>query len=520
MRRPGNAFTLIELLIVIAIIAIAMGMVAVMMSRTNADAAVKSSADALAGVLREARTLAMVNQAPYAVVFNIQNAPGSSGRVLNNRSGGHWYRIIGPAKHSLTDMAGRQIMIPYPWSNNTSYDSWGQNLATFPQFVESIKGDWIGKPYALPARKVRFLALGETDEGSRINGGNQTGGYSGRAYGYAPTYPRPYFGYFDLTRKRLFPWGGYDPALHTSEPWTRISGTTEPIANYSGFFYQGSDGPITDSRNPADRIRKVDWNGDKDFSDSDPLQGDESAYVIYRAGEPRPLVNADWLDSMIMFLPNGDAYMPPFGVARKRYSADQALATPTNSREAQANGVSDRAKPWAWATGVSSYANDYDFSKSDDMRKYMPNYEVGDFVRNIDGWHVTLAPDSLTDKDTFANAADALKAIGPMYRVFVSRRGTVETFRVRGVGDDWLEGKPFFPTSPGFFAAQTSGGTYGDDARRMGTTFRYGWPHLAKTTTGANLEDWTECWKLVPTGRPISRLVCPRMLRDKIWWLE
>ena len=97
MRR---AFSMVELLVVIAIMAIALGMIAVSMTRTNADAAVKGAADALAAVLRQTRTRAMVNQAPYAVSFNIQNAPGSSGRVLNNRSGGHWYRIIGPSSHA------------------------------------------------------------------------------------------------------------------------------------------------------------------------------------------------------------------------------------------------------------------------------------------------------------------------------------------------------------------------------------------------------------------------------------
>ena len=521
MRRSGIAFTLIELLVVITIIATALGMVGVMMSRTNADASVRSAAEALAGVLREARTLAMVNQAPYGVVFNIQNAPGSSGRVLNNRSGGHWYRIIGPAKHTLMDHVGRQIMVPYQWSSMTDYSGWGQNFATFPHFVEAIKDDWVSKPYVLPTRKVRFLALGETDEGNRINGGSQWGGYwTERAYGYTSTYPRPYFGYFDPVRKRLFPWGGYDPDLHTSEPWKRISGSKEPIANYSGFFYQGNEGPITDSRNPADRIRQVDWNVDKDFSDTDPVQGSEADYAVYRAGEGRPLVNADWLDSLVIFQPNGDACMPPFGVARKRYYWGQAAASPTNSREAQANGVSDRAKPWKSSVVDDYFPNQWGYSVSSDMRGYMPNYEVGDFSRVIDGWHITLAPDSADDKDTFQSAEQALKAIGPRYRIFISRRGEVQTFRVRPVGDSWLDGKPFFPSAPEFFAAKDSGGVYGDDAKRMGTTFRYGWLHLDKSSAGSALETWTPHWDLVPTGQPISRVICPRMLRDKIWWLE
>ena len=67
---------------------------------------------------------AMVEQAPFAIAINIQNAPGSSGRVINNRSGGHWYRMVGPAR-GIRNIAGtasqytgvgRSLLIAYPGS--------------------------------------------------------------------------------------------------------------------------------------------------------------------------------------------------------------------------------------------------------------------------------------------------------------------------------------------------------------------------------------------------------------------
>ena len=98
LAAAGRAsFTLVELATVIGILALLFGLLTSMIGpRTIRGPMVKAAADQLASVLRKTRQMAMDNKGVYGVTFNIQNAPGSSGSVLNNRSGGHWYRIIGP----------------------------------------------------------------------------------------------------------------------------------------------------------------------------------------------------------------------------------------------------------------------------------------------------------------------------------------------------------------------------------------------------------------------------------------
>lgn len=93
---PELGFTLIEMLVVLTIVVVMLGFVMGIPTSDQREEHVRGAAEELAAVLRETRTRAIRKNTPYGVVFNIQNAPGSSGRILNNRSGGHYYRLIGP----------------------------------------------------------------------------------------------------------------------------------------------------------------------------------------------------------------------------------------------------------------------------------------------------------------------------------------------------------------------------------------------------------------------------------------
>ncbi|HAT09667.1 MAG TPA: hypothetical protein DCS97_03545 [Planctomycetes bacterium] len=534
MKRT-HAFTLIELLVVISIMILAMSFLGVSMTRVDKDAAVKAAADGLAGLMVQTRNAAMASQNPYAIAFNIQNHPDSNGRVLNNRSGGHWYRVLGPTRRDRTQKqsgVGRQLPLPIPCNQLFSVANPPIN-PTFPHFLELVKDSWVSEPYHLPAGKVRFLALSETDEGARINSRAQDGGYwTDRAYAYPSTYPRPYFGYFNAAEGRLYPWGGFDAALSAADPWTRITSTgDQPRTNYTGFFYQGSAAAFANCRNPDDRIYQVDWNQDKDFGDNHPVFGTEASYAIWRKDEPRPLINADWLDFCLVFLPTGEVAGTPFGMGRKRFNNVQAAAdyvSATNIADVvMANGVFDMTRAWVGADGFDpgkwSKASPSYFERPDNDGKFMDGSEFGFFDRHLGGWHITLAPDALDDTDTYDSATAAMRSLNPIYRIFISRGGEVEVFKVAMRDDGHLSQGTVFPTSPGYFLAKTSGGAYGNDAKHMGNNFKHGYLHFNRPATGS--VDWDtgsdnkSCF-LAPRGRPISRVLSPRMLTDKIWWFE
>ncbi len=523
-----HAFTLIELLVVISIMILAMSFLGVSMTRVDKDTAVKAAADSLAGLMVQTRNTAMASQNPYAIAFNIQNHPDSNGRVLNNRSGGHWYRVLGPTRRERTqDKSGVGRQLPLPTPRNALFSS--SAYRTFPEFLELVKDCWVSEPYHLPTGKVRFLALSETDEGARINANAQHDGYrTDRAYAYASTYPRPYFGYFDTTKGRLYPWGGFDAALSAADPWNRITSTNQPRTNYTGFFYQGSAAAFANCRNPDDRIYKVDWNQDKDFTDVHPIYGQESSYAVWRDKEPRPLVNADWLDFCLVFLPTGEVAATPFGMGRKRFNNVQFDATATSYDKVLANGVFDMTRAWVggngfdpnkWSNPSSSY-----FDKPTDDGNNTDSSEFGLFDRHLGGWHITLAADASDDTDTYESASAAMHSLNPIYRIFISRGGEVEVFRVAMRDDGHLSQGTVFPTSPAYFLAKRSGGVYGDDAMHMGKNFKQGFLHFDLPSNGT--ADWLDIAEnnqsryLAPRGRPITRVLSPRMLTDKIWWFE
>jgi len=538
----GRAFTLIELLIVMGIAVLLAGMVVSVGSRQARGPLVQLAAEQTAALLRRARAMAIANQVPYTVVFNIANAPGSSGRVLNNRTGGHWARIVKPA-HLPDGSAEAAPLITkesYPYGNGAAPrhptaggpSSWwdtdwtyactggwdrrsasGNNLTTFAEVVEDIRGGWASERLDLPSGKVRFLALGDSDEGPRLyqEWGAGAAGSKHFGYAYGDYYPRPWFGMWHPTERRLYPWGGYDPAL----PPVPAYGEPMPDSTtYSGLFYQSfretaaSDtAALTKSLNPADRVYQVDWNGNGTISGADASRGPEDAWYQLRQGEVRPLINGEWGDFAIVFRPDGRAEFPPMKCNRRWYAWDQgcpkmASGTGPNDRFAFANGcgASDMAKNWSYHTSDNTLC----------MYPWViPNGESIHYARHTSAAFITLAPDSLDDRDSFGSAVEALRSMMPMVRVKVNLSGTVEVVPVRWNDSVLAEavamgGTPW-PATPAVW----------NDPVQLDAEYRYGW--LNESGAPAYQALYT---RVKPRGRPITDQVSPEMLSQRIWWID
>lgn len=496
-RSASRAFTLIELLVVLAILSLLFGLIFMSTRTQQQGAQVRQQAELLASTLRQARNMAMAERAVYAVVFNIENQPGSSGAVLNNRSGGHWYRILGPSRTLGTGWAGSES------SDFQGFIPYADGAGNFPDLLHQIKEAWIGEPHVLPAGSVRFLALSETDEGPALRNDSLTKtSHSGRSpiyyhSGGETTYPRPWFGYFDEATGELWPWGGYDP----SRP-------------YSGFFYQGKDGPVSGCVNPADRTYDQPWNGNELFEDID-LNGDgdlddygekEIDWEVMRKGEPRPLVNADWLDAGVAFLPDGSAHFFEWNRSRRYYNDSQVIIVGSARPRLRANGVRDMSKTPIDYDGspTQHYGQSFDGHSYSEgglsgSNKDIP--EVAHFERHLGGWHITLAPDVHADQTQFASAEDALDSITPAYRVFVGSGGSVDVLRVRR-SEGALAGRTMWPQDPNDWLDQT----------KVWANCRLGELHQVDTSSDAR--------DLVPRGRPVTDLVNTRMLTQRQWWID
>ncbi|MBN8525833.1 MAG: prepilin-type N-terminal cleavage/methylation domain-containing protein [Planctomycetes bacterium] len=512
-RRRG-AFTLVELIMVIAIVAIVMAMAFGSMRGQSREEDVRFAAEQFALFCAQTKARAMAQQMPFGVAINIQNDPDGTGAILNNRTGGHWYRAVGPYAYSAK--AGRQVLVAGPNQGSIFWDSDARKAAdvsTFPELVEKLRATWTGPKVTLAAKRVRFLALGDTDEGARVHG-------SGNGdYGYTSTYPRPWFGYFDTTRNILYPWGGYNPELHASEPWSNFAGGRS-APNYSGFFYQGSGPAMATCRSPDSRSYNVDWDHSNSISGSSPIYGPETGYVLWQAGDPRPLVNADWQDFIIVFLPDGRIYVPPFKTNRKRFKTGQFGYSSSSNL---ANGVLDTTRAWSTVSGFPNAWNDcgWNYQAVGDNRwGYLETAEVGHFDRHTGAWRVTFAPDASDDRNSFPSVREAMESITPAYRVELSRQGGIRTYRVRSLRDDaWLagvSGRTPWPSSPDYF---TNAGA----RTALSSEFRFGWPHTPVNDQGAPLDlanNNSPPERLIPDGVPITDVVTPRMMTGKVWWLR
>ena len=460
--QPAAGFSLLELLVVIGILSLVTGMIFAGTGKERTGAAVRHQAELLEATCIKARNLAMSRRAMFAVVFNIQNAPGSTGAVLNNRSGGHWYRILGPAP----DLAGNYDDATSDYSDRIPYPG----RSSFKDLLREVSESWLGDPVVLPPRRVRFLALGDTDEGPAIRCATANDAKTVR-YADDPTYPRPWFGYFDAGTGTLWPWGGYEPGKR-----------------HSGFYYQGQvDGPITGCSNNAPSLHYL------------------------PAGEARPLVNAAWLDAGIAFFPDGRARFFEWNRGRRCYRYQPTLTEADSSVQHLAKlrvGYTlgnNYATANAIFTSIGGGTTGYeDFNGAWDHGYDGP--EVTHFDRHTGGWYITLAPDVLEDNTAFASAHEALNTLTPACRVYVGRNGSTAVVPVR-VQATYPAERKFWPTAPADWLSTVSAGT-----NPVWANCRLGWLHRADTSNYTT--------PLVPRGSPIVDIVSPMMLTKRIWWLD
>jgi hypothetical protein len=62
-------------------------------------------------------------------------------------------------------------------------------------------------------------------------------------------------------------------------------------------------------------------------------------------------------------------------------------------------------------------------------------YSMQHFDQYTGGYYITLAPDTLDDKDVFDNVKDAINSFMPAVRVFVAQNGEVNIVKVRRLND-------------------------------------------------------------------------------------
>ncbi|MBN8524249.1 MAG: type II secretion system protein [Planctomycetes bacterium] len=510
MRR---AFTLIELLLVISLVAVAAAMVLHVPGRGSSEVQVRSAAVELAGTLRQVREQAIRRRAIFAVSFNIQNAPGSSGLVLNNRSGGHWYRILGPDPFGSTAFGVPQ-MPPLPNRQRSAYMDVtvrvdGKSDNPVRHFLAAVSRSWSGEPVRLVAGKVRFLALTDQDNGNFREPGDV----------FAPTYPRPWFGWYDTAANRLRPWGGYDPQLPATVQRTaanRAGSATAPTnadtlyrprtqagrtLSHSGFFYEGFDGQISGSRQPSDRWVVDDTNNDGVVTANVGATQDDftatARFRLWKADDPRPLINGDWCDYLLVFKPDGtvDSRWLPL---RHEY-AKFALRGPFQDRSVATGTVETAAPPGGY---LLSELGPFDqcnllacnVSAPSTWQRILQDYPEGSsFVARSGSYFITLAPDAGDDNDVFAGVQAALRSVTPMYRVAVGRYGDVRVVRVRTADD---LGRVRDPT--------VTGSLWQDKP----TVTSYYQGQLLTNADGT------------PRGTPITDVLTPEMMSERSWWWQ
>lgn len=432
-----RGFTLIELLVVIGIVALLAGMIAYLPSSEKRHGNVRSAAEELAATLRAARSLAMQQQAVCGVAFNIRNGVGTSGRILNNRDGGHWYRIIGPSEL-------QNGFYPKPSFTHNGGGKYTRELSTVAGHLSEIQASWVGDRHILPPKKVRFLALTDQDNGTKVD---PTTSAASSMRPFPPTYPRPWFGWWDSSTRRLHAWGGYDSSIVDSAGWS-----------CSGFYYQGTDGPITGSRNPSDRFTT--W------------EGAGNGKRILSADQGRPLVHGDWLDYVILFYPDG----------RTDQGSTFAARYESLARKGAAGG--------AMTGGLAPYGDLGDLVGGTTAPNAAWGHLMSSYVEHTGVYAVTLCPDVDKDTDVFPSAEAAFRSMWPMYRVTVNRYGYVRVDMVS-------QREP-----PGVIYDTTI-----SDWQNK-TQIRQAYRHLAATDAQGN-----------PRGMPVSDFLTPRILENRQWWL-
>ncbi len=530
-RQRG--FTLIELLIVIAIMVALFGMAFGMSRGQSTDEAVRGAAEELGAVMRETRTRAMRANTPYGLVFNICNAPGSNGKILNNRSGGHWYRVIGPRDlrgGSISDYS--YVRLPFV-SGDSPYN--GGNLWGSPNplrhYLDLVNRSWVDEAHPLPKGKVRFLALTDQDNGNNNRPGG--GGW------YSPTYPRPWFGWWDKTTQNLYTWGGYDTTLSGDNEhipgnydWnSRYWGTDIPYirnghtASPSGFYYEGWDGPITGCVNPVDKVVLDDVITTPGSVAGKLDDGDKAAgtkWTAWRAGEPRPLINASWLDYVLVFRPDGTVSDDWFRM-RNHYRSNSiysktswdwstanvdTFAYPSNGADYSDEGPGDRT------AGFQNYLN-WNDPMTADLQKSRAQREATSYVDRTGFFWITMAADVPDDRNTFPTALAALRSMLPIYRIGISLDGQVRVIRVNTTNPPTAA----YPAGRKFDTTIT-GADWQNKNKIWGITGAWKDVNTPPITQSNYLNHMLNRKDLTPLGSPVQDTVLPEMLEERKWWWE
>jgi prepilin-type N-terminal cleavage/methylation domain-containing protein len=542
-RRPNPGFTLIELLVVVAIIIALASFSFAIPWGDEREGQVRGAADELAAVLKETRSRAMRSNRTYAVVFNIENEPGSTGRTLNNRSGGHWYRVLGPTD-ALYGSAGDpevQVLWGKPPLFDIGYSAkngLGCNITAgwmisnyiappLKSYLELVERSWIDEPHVLAKGKVRFLALTDQDNGD--NDMPSIGGY------YTATYPRPWFGWWEASTRRLHAWGGYDPSLkkitQQVEQWSLMSnraisvtgpGYTNRRMSHSAFYYEGFEGEITGCVNPQDRRVLDDANDDGVTSLTELTMTPKPLYTVLRQGQPRPLINGKWVDFAILFNPNGSVTTDWFRL-----------------RDGYCGALGSYLYNWRWPTGTPipdpvtitwPRLTDQDLGLADmcSGERRRPNFadytatypsdsrfqrEATDYVDRT-GFHwITLAKDAPATEDAgeYPNAIAATRSMFPMYRVGISPEGTVRVVRV-SMSRRETDIKPF--------DMAITGTDWETPAKIWGKPGATTWNPTVQPTAINYMNHALRNIDGSPRGTPVTDFVLPEMLSERKWWLE
>jgi len=523
-----SGFTMIEMLVVLLIMLALFGIAIAIPLGEEREGQVRGAAEELAAVLRETRTRAIRENRSFAVAFNIENAPGSSGKILNNRSGGHWYRVLGPSDPTLHTyvLAGDDSLWSIPplftMSHSFLNGAWcdtSTKINPLSHYLRRVSRSWVDEPHRLAKGKVRFIALTDQDNGDNAMPNPLTFGPAGY---YTATYPRPWFGWWDSTTKELRTWGGYDPSIKMVSQniypnWGEVNHNRIIVngrdASHTGFYYEGYDGEITGCVNPTDRQVIDDANNDGLVTTGaagfpeEVLPTPTKLYTVLKKDEPRPLINANWLDFVIVFRPNGtvctdwfrlrQAYTEMKGFVRGSNTDDPYVITTFPEHGVADAGIADMCNGSAGAMNFGPHTPYYQESPY--------QREATDFVYRTGFYWITLAADAKDDRSTFPTAEAALHSMNPIYRVGISPDGEVKVLRVHNknyqsrtfdstlTGLDWEDKTKIWGKAAWTFSKPTAPNYFN---------------HQLYNTDGT------------PRGMPIFDVVMPEMLRDRKWWWE